>query len=220
MGRDASSESSGLTVLFDRMAAIRLAASCKLLIALTDWASRPSALTIGARQHPPCTTIRLCPRAASRGTQKLTDAFDGGRLTSDGGVTLLSLAERRLDAAGSWLQIADGRDPSRVIDPLTDILRAGILAMPAATKTPTASATTQAGNCLRSPAGEAGAICAPADHVALENAPTCGGHRHDAGHGGPVRCRTPSHPPRSCSHRRHRRAPRMFTMQSRGQWTP
>jgi len=64
------------------------------------------------------------------GRKKLIAAFDGGRLTSDGGVTLLALAERRLDAAGKLAaEIADCRDPSRVIHPLTDILRARILAI-------------------------------------------------------------------------------------------
>ena len=33
------------------------------------------------------------------GRKKVTAAFDGGRLTSDGGVMLLSLAERRLGIA-------------------------------------------------------------------------------------------------------------------------
>ena len=33
------------------------------------------------------------------GRKKITAAFDGGRLTSDGGVMLLSLAERRLGIA-------------------------------------------------------------------------------------------------------------------------
>ena len=66
----------------------------------------------------------------SVGRKKLTAAFDGGRLTSDGGVMLLSLAERRLGLAHKLAaQIADTRDPTRVIHPLPDILRARILAI-------------------------------------------------------------------------------------------
>ena len=66
----------------------------------------------------------------SVGRKKLTAAFDGGRLTSDGGVMLLSLAERRLGLARKLAaQIADPRDPARIIHPLPDILRARILAI-------------------------------------------------------------------------------------------
>ncbi len=66
----------------------------------------------------------------SVGRKKLTAAFDGGRLTSDGGVMLLSLAERRLGLAHKLAaQIADPRDPTRVIHKLPDILRARILAI-------------------------------------------------------------------------------------------
>jgi len=62
--------------------------------------------------------------------KKVTAAFDGGRLTSDGGVLLLAEAERRLGLADKLAAvIADGRDPSRVIHTLPDILRARILAI-------------------------------------------------------------------------------------------
>ena len=66
----------------------------------------------------------------SIGRKKLSAAFDGGRLTSDGGVMLLSLAERRIGLAQKLAaQIADARDPTRVIHPLPDTLRARILAI-------------------------------------------------------------------------------------------
>lgn len=62
--------------------------------------------------------------------KKVTAAFDGGRLTSDGGVVLLAEAERRLGLADKLAAgIADGRDPSRVIHRLPDILRGRILAI-------------------------------------------------------------------------------------------
>jgi Transposase DDE domain group 1 len=62
--------------------------------------------------------------------KKVTAAFDGGRLTSDGGVLLLAEADRRLGLADKLAAvIADPRDPTRVIHPLPDILRARILAI-------------------------------------------------------------------------------------------
>ncbi len=48
------------------------------------------------------------------GRKKVTAAFDGGRLTSDG-VMLLSLAERRLGMAERLARlIPDRRDPTRI----------------------------------------------------------------------------------------------------------
>jgi hypothetical protein len=62
--------------------------------------------------------------------KKVVAGFDGGRLTSDGGVMLLSLAERRLNVAQKLAAgIADPRDPARVLHSLADILRARILAV-------------------------------------------------------------------------------------------
>jgi hypothetical protein len=53
------------------------------------------------------------------GRKKVVAAFDGGRLTSDGGVVLLSLAEQRLKVAERLAAaIADHRDPARVLHPL------------------------------------------------------------------------------------------------------
>jgi hypothetical protein len=64
------------------------------------------------------------------GRKKITAAFDGGRLTSDGGVILLAAAERRLGIADSLAAlIADPRDPSLVTHTVADILRARILAI-------------------------------------------------------------------------------------------
>jgi hypothetical protein len=62
--------------------------------------------------------------------KKVSAAFDGGRITSDGGVMLLAQAERRLGIAAQLAAvIPDGRDASRVVHPLADILRARIFAI-------------------------------------------------------------------------------------------
>ncbi len=62
--------------------------------------------------------------------KKITAAFDGGRLSSDGGAMLLGLAERRIGIADRLAaEITDRRDPTRVVHALCDILRARILAI-------------------------------------------------------------------------------------------
>jgi len=62
--------------------------------------------------------------------KKITAAFDGGRITSDGGVMLLAQAERRLGLAQRLDQvIPDRRDQDRVTHLLPDILRARIFAI-------------------------------------------------------------------------------------------
>lgn len=62
--------------------------------------------------------------------KKITAAFDGGRITSDGGVMLLAAAERRLGLADRLAAvICDPRDPARVTHGMADILRARILAI-------------------------------------------------------------------------------------------
>src|SRR5436305_12481420 len=62
--------------------------------------------------------------------KKITAAFDGGRISSDGGVMLLAQAERRLGIADQLARvIPDERDASRVTHLLPDILRARIFAI-------------------------------------------------------------------------------------------
>jgi hypothetical protein len=64
------------------------------------------------------------------GRKKLTAAFDGGRLTSDGGVLLLAAAERRLGIAERLaVLIADPRNPLFITHSVADILRARMLAI-------------------------------------------------------------------------------------------
>ncbi|QNT70224.1 IS1380 family transposase [Defluviicoccus vanus] len=64
------------------------------------------------------------------GRKKVTAAFDGGRISSDGGVLLLAEVERRLGISTKLAAvIPDGRDASRITHPLADILRARIFAI-------------------------------------------------------------------------------------------
>jgi Transposase DDE domain group 1 len=74
------------------------------------------------------TLLRFAFPAVAR--KKVTAAFDDGRITSDGGVLLLAAAERRLGICAKLAaEIADRRDPDRVVHLLPDILRARILAI-------------------------------------------------------------------------------------------
>jgi hypothetical protein len=85
--------------------------------------------------HPPATpamiddtTAAFSFPAVSR--KKITAAFDGGRITSDGGVMLLSLAERRLGIAERLARrIPDRRDPRRIRHSFADMIRARIFAI-------------------------------------------------------------------------------------------
>src|SRR6476620_735602 len=62
--------------------------------------------------------------------KKLIAAFNGGRITSDGGVLLLGAVERRLGIAAKLARlIADPRNPALVTHSVDDILRARILAI-------------------------------------------------------------------------------------------
>ena len=62
--------------------------------------------------------------------KKITAGFDGGRLTSDGGVMLLGAAERRLGIADRLAGlIADRRNPWLITHSVADILRARMLAI-------------------------------------------------------------------------------------------
>src|SRR3954463_2535526 len=64
------------------------------------------------------------------GRKKITAAFDGGRLSSDGGVMLLAQAERRLGIAERLAPfIPDRRDPERVKHACVDMIRARIFAI-------------------------------------------------------------------------------------------
>jgi hypothetical protein len=62
--------------------------------------------------------------------KKVTAAFDGGRLTSDGGVLVLAQTERGMGICGRLAAcIADPRDPARLVHQLEDIFLARLLAI-------------------------------------------------------------------------------------------
>ncbi len=62
--------------------------------------------------------------------KKVTAAFDGGRLTSNGGVMLLAMAERRLGLAARLARVfPDRRDPTRIVHSLADMFRARMFAI-------------------------------------------------------------------------------------------
>ena len=62
--------------------------------------------------------------------KKVTAAFDGGRLTSNGGVMLLAMADRRLGLADRLARVfPDRRDPTRIVHSLADMFRARMFAI-------------------------------------------------------------------------------------------
>jgi hypothetical protein len=64
------------------------------------------------------------------GRKKITAAFDGGRLSSDGGVMLLAQAERQLGIAERLARlIPDRREPERIKHAIPDMIRARIFAI-------------------------------------------------------------------------------------------
>jgi hypothetical protein len=74
-------------------------------------------------------TIPLVSFPAIEG-RKVTAAFDGGRLSSDGGVMLLSMADRRLGVAERLARcIPDRRDRSPIAHTIADMIRARAFAI-------------------------------------------------------------------------------------------
>jgi Transposase DDE domain group 1 len=98
------------------------------------------------------------------GRKKITAAFDGGRLTSDGGVMLLALADRCVGVAEKLsCAFPEWRDRSRIVHSLADMIRARIFAIACGyedgndldarilrSSSPAAGCRTQIGICVRS----------------------------------------------------------------------
>src|SRR5208282_5259340 len=61
--------------------------------------------------------------------KKVTAAFDGGLISSDGGVLLLAAADKKLGLIDTLAAIIpDHRDPALITHSMADILRARVLA--------------------------------------------------------------------------------------------
>src|SRR5206468_7549046 len=90
---------------------------------------RDQAVQAIARATPAMSEDNLLPFAFPPvQRKKVVAAFDGGRLTSDGGVMLLAAAERRLGIVDKLAAlISDPRDPNLVKHSVADILRATVL---------------------------------------------------------------------------------------------
>jgi hypothetical protein len=87
------------------------------------------ALFAGATPAMPNDTPLAVPYP-SLARKKVTAAFDGGRLSSDSGVMLLSLAERRRAIAKTLAALIDDpRDPAHITHTVEDVLRARIFAI-------------------------------------------------------------------------------------------
>ena len=68
------------------------------------------------------------PGLSPVGGKPVIARFDGGRLSSDGGLLALREVERRLDVAGRLAAcLADPRDPGRVVHALDEIIRFRLL---------------------------------------------------------------------------------------------
>jgi hypothetical protein len=66
----------------------------------------------------------------SVGAKKVSAAFDGGRLTSDGGVALLARADTRMNLVARLAALVpDRRDPARVTHDVASIIRARVFAI-------------------------------------------------------------------------------------------
>ncbi len=64
------------------------------------------------------------------GKKKVTAAFDGGQISSHGGVLLLAAADKRLgliDALAAL--IPDDRDPAQIVHSMADLLRERVFAI-------------------------------------------------------------------------------------------
>jgi hypothetical protein len=78
------------------------------------------------------------------GGKKVSATFGDGRITCDGGVALLALADRRIGMVDRLAGfIANRRDPALVIHSVASILRARVLAIACGYPVDTKTATTR-----------------------------------------------------------------------------
>jgi hypothetical protein len=104
--------------------------------------------------------------------KKLTAAFDGGRISSDGGVMLLALAERRMGIADRLAaEVTDRRDPGRLFMRCLTFCARASWPSPSATKMPTTSII-----CAAIPPSSWPAVtCRTVDATCVRSRPSCAG---------------------------------------------
>lgn len=103
------------------------------------------------------------PGLSSVAGKPVIGRFDGGRLSSGGGLLVPREVERRLRVAERLAAcIEDPRDPTRTVHTLADIIGFRLLAIAAATRTATTPTACAATRCSRWPwnAGRPSATCA------------------------------------------------------------
>jgi hypothetical protein len=90
-----------------------------------------SAIPPSRAQSPTAAEDTLLPLSLpSIGQKKITAAFDGGRISSDGGVFLLAGADLRLGLIDTLAAIVpDHRNPAQISHTMSDILRARVFAI-------------------------------------------------------------------------------------------
>src|ERR1035437_4435219 len=118
-------------VLFARRRLRGWRAWCKALMRRRIWLLKPTPSPSTANATPAMPDDTILPFSfPAVHAKKITAAFDGGRLTSNGGVMLLAMAERRLGLAEKLARVfPDRRDPKRVVHSLVDIFRARMFAI-------------------------------------------------------------------------------------------
>ena len=109
--------------------------------------------------------------------KKLTIAFDGGRLSSDGGVLLLREVERRLDVATLLAGcLRDRRDPGRIDHAIVEMLRLRMFAIAAGYEDTNDCTTLRHDPIFKMAVGHApesgDALCSQPTLSRLENAPS------------------------------------------------
>ena len=80
----------------------------------------------------------LLPGLSPVGGKTISATFDGGKLSSNGGVLILREIERKLGLAAVLSRhIPDDRDRTRITHSYSDMTRGGCSRLPAATRTAT-----------------------------------------------------------------------------------
>ncbi len=119
-----------LARLIHRRSGIRWRICVSACSAAEIWVSTPTSVESDAATPAMVEDILLPFSLPSVRRKKITAAFDGGRMTSDGGVMLLAAIENSFGIATKLASvIADPRNPALVSHSVADIMRARMLAI-------------------------------------------------------------------------------------------